>query len=428
MDMTTYPKLHESVSRRTLPNGLEVIVVHKPFHAKHYAFFATRYGGMDLRFRCGEQWQDTPAGIAHYLEHKMFDTKDGSATQQLAKNGAVDNAFTSNSMTAYYFECTEKFYDSLRVLLQFVSVPYFTEESVARERGIIEQEIRMTDDDPEWRVYKNLMECLYTDSPVRVSVAGSVESIARITPQILYDCHTAFYTPSNMVLVCVGNIELDEVCDLAAEILPAEKGSPIERDYGTEESLIPAQRQVEMEMEISMPMFLTGYKCSAPPDGEALLRENIIGDMACDVLFGDSSPLYNRLYEEGHINGSLGGNYDVLPGVAYLYVGGDAKDPHFVSGEITKEARRLSEEGIDETFYQQIRRATYGQMLRSLNSFENIAVSMAEGHFRDFDYYNFPEIFESVTKADIEEFLRNNIVPEHAAISIIHPSGARKET
>ncbi len=422
MTRLEYPKLGEVLSRRTLPNGLEVIVVHKPYHAKHYAFFATRYGGMDLKFKLDGEWQNTPAGIAHFLEHKMFETEEGSAMQELAKNGAVDNAFTSNAMTAYYFECTEKFYESLRVLLSFVSLPYFTQESVDKEQGIIAQEIRMTDDDPDWRVYRNLMQCLYKDSPVRVPVAGSIESIAGITPQTLYDCHKAFYTPANMVLVCVGNIDIDRVCEAAEEILPGDSGTMIERDYGSEEDQIPAQRQVEMDMEISMPMFLTGFKCQIPPSGDALLRENIIGDMACDVLFGDSSPLYNRLYEEGHINGSLGGNYDVLPGAAYLYVGGDAKDPQFISDEIIREAERLTREGIDEAFYQQIRRATYGQMLRSLNSFENIAVSMAEGHFRGFDYYHFPEIFESVTKADIEDFLRRNIIRDHSAISIIRPS------
>lgn len=422
MTRQEYPHLGEAISRRTLLNGLEVIVVHKPYHAQHYAFFATRYGGMDLTFKLDGQWQDTPAGIAHFLEHKMFETEEGNAMQELAKNGAVDNAFTSNAMTAYYFECTEKFYESLRVLLSFVSIPYFTQESVDKEQGIIAQEIRMTDDDPDWRIYRNLVQCLYKDSPVRVPVAGTIESIAQITPQTLYDCHKAFYTPANMVLVCVGNIDIDRVCEAAEEILPRESGPIIERNYGAAEDQIPAERQIEMEMEIAMPMFLTGFKCQVPSPGDAFLRESIIGDMACDVLFGDSSPLYNRLYEEGHINGSLGGNFDVLPGVAYLYVGGDAKDPHFISGEIIREAERLVREGIDEEFYQRIRRATYGQMLRSLNSFENIAVSMAEGHFRGFDYYHFPEIFESVSKSDIEDFLKRNITADHSAISIIRPS------
>ena len=421
MKELNYPKLGEKVQRSTLPNGLEVIAVQKPFHARKYAFFATRYGGMDLRFCLDGRWQDTPAGIAHYLEHKMFDTPQGNALQELAKNGAVENAFTSNALTAYYFESTEHFYDNLRILLDFVSVPWFTEESVAKERGIIAQEIRMTEDDPEWQVYANLMECLYENSPVRIPVAGSVESIAQITPETLCACHKAFYTPANMVLVCVGDVDLQEICRIAEEILPRESGGSIPRDYGLEEGTLPVKREARMTMEVSMPVFLAGYKCAPPAGGEELLRTNMIGDMVCDILFGDSSPLYTRLYEEGTINGSLGGNFDVLPGAAYLYVGGDVKDPERVFHEITAEARRLGEEGIDEAFYQQIRRATYGQMIRSLNSFENIAVSMTEGYFRGFDYYQFPRVFESITKADIEAFLRENITAERAAISRIDP-------
>ena len=170
-----------------------------------------------------------------------------------------------------------------------------------------------------------------------------------------------------------------------------------------------------------MPMFLGGYKCRSCRGGESLLRRSLIGDMACDVLFGDSSPLYARLYEEGAINGSLGGNFDIMPGASYLYVGGDARDPRRVFDEITAEARRLGEEGIDEAFYQQIRRAAYGQAIRSLNSFENIAVSLADGYFRGFDYYRFPEVFDTVGKADVEAFLREEIAPEHAALSVIRP-------
>ena len=416
-----YPRLGERVFRKKLDNGLEVVVVSKPSHAKRYAFFATRYGGMDLRFRLDGRWQDTPAGIAHYLEHKMFDTEEGNVLQELAKNGAADNAFTSSSMTAYYIQCTEKFYENLRILLSFVSVPYFTQESVDKEQGIIAQEIRMIEDDPDWRVYANLMDCLYRSSPVRIPVAGSVESIRQITPQTLYDCHRAFYTPANMVLVCVGDMDPDRVAEEAEAILPRESGPAIDRDYGVEESLAPSEKERTLTMEVSMPMFLAGYKCRPQSGGEALLRQSIIGDLACDVLFGDSSPLYTRLYEEGVINGSLGGNFDMLPGVAYLYVGGDAKDPRRVFEEIGRQAGKLGEEGIDEAFYQQIRRASYGGMIRSLNSFENIAVSMAEGYFRGFDYYHFPEVFDTVSKADVEAFLRENVAGERAALSIIQP-------
>ena len=220
MKQTFYKRIGESVYRETLPNGLQICVVPKPGYAKRYAFFATRYGGMDIRFQLDGKWLDTPAGIAHYLEHKMFDTQEGNVLQELAKNGAHDNAFTSSAVTAYYVECTEKFYENLRILLSFVSVPYFTQESVEKEQGIIAQEIRMVEDDPDWRVYANLMECLYQESPVRFPVAGTVESIRQITPQTLYDCHRAFYTPSNMILVCVGSMDPDQVAAEAEAILP----------------------------------------------------------------------------------------------------------------------------------------------------------------------------------------------------------------
>ncbi len=421
MKMAEYPRLGETVFRQTLSNGLEVVTVRKPFHAKSYAFLAVRYGGMDLRFQTEGRWRETPAGIAHYLEHKMFDMASENVMQSFARNGASENAFTSNAMTAYYFTSTAHFYENLRILLRFVSTPYFTQESVDKEQGIIAQEIQETEDDPDWRVYANLMERLYQDSPARVPVVGSLESIRQITPQTLYDCHKAFYTPSNMILVCVGNVDQARVAEEAEAILPREGGPAVIRDYGREDAAGPAGSEVSQAMEVSMPMFLAGYKCQAVDEGEATLRQSIVGDLACDALFGDSSPLYTRLYEEGAVNSSLGGNFDMLPGAHYVYVGGDAKDPRRVFEEITRQARKLGEEGIGEDFYRQIRRAAYGGMLRSLNSFENIAVSIAEAYFRGFDYFRFPEVFDAVGKADVEAFLRENIAPEKSALSLIQP-------
>ena len=211
MKETFYERIGEAVCRERLTNGLEVCVVPKPGYAKKYAFFSTRYGGMDTRFCLDGQWLNTPAGIAHYLEHKMFDTEDGNALQDLAANGASPNAFTSNAITGYYFESTEHFEENLRTLLSFVSIPYFTQESVEKERGIIGQEIGMIEDNPEWQVYRQMMQALYRHSPVRQSVAGSVESIRQITAQTLYDCHKAFYTPANMCLVVVGDVDPAEV-------------------------------------------------------------------------------------------------------------------------------------------------------------------------------------------------------------------------
>ena len=420
MKQTFYERIGESVLRETLPNGLQICVVPKPEFARSYAFFATRYGGMDTRFCLNGRWLDTPAGIAHYLEHKMFDTKEGNALQELAKNGAEPNAFTSNAMTGYYFDSTEHFEENLEILLSFVSIPYFTEESVAKEQGIIGQEIRMIEDNPDWQLYTRMMKALYKNSTARTSIAGTVESISHITAETLYDCHKAFYTPSNMILTVVGNVDPVHVADLAKRILPREGGPVIPRDYGQEPPEV-AERETRMAMEVASPQFLAAYKCDPAADGEDYLRTAVLGTMACDILLGDSSPLYQRLYEEGLINTSFGGAFEMMPGVAYLYAGGDSRDAARAAAEIQKEAERLAAEGIDEDYYQRVRRASFGDNLRGLNSFENIAVTLTEGYFHGYDPFRFPQVFESITKDDVADFLRRSVTEDRAVLSEIVP-------
>ena len=421
MDKKLYPRIGEEVIWETLDNGLPVCIVPKQGFSRKYALFATRYGGMDMRFELNGQWLDTPAGIAHYLEHKMFDTKDGNALQELAKNGAEPNAFTSNAITCYYFDSTEKFYENLEILLSFVSVPYFTEESVEKEQGIIAQEINMIEDNPEWQVYKRLMQALYHTSPARTSVAGSVESIRQITAQTLYDCHKAFYTPSNMCLVVVGDVDADKVLETARRILPESSGPDIPRDHGPAEDLTAAQPETSCTMEVAMPTFLLGFKCAPQADGPEQMRATAIGELACDLMMGESSPLYARLYSQGLINGSFGASYDILPGAAYVYAGGDSKDPHAVAQAILAEAKRLTKEGLDEAYYRRIINANFGAAMRELNSFESIAVSMVEGCFRRYDAYRFPEVYDSITQQDVLDFIRDSFTESGMALSIVYP-------
>lgn len=420
MRQETYPCVGESVCQETLPNGLRLCVVPKPGYAKSYAFFATRYGGMDTRFCLNGKWLDTPAGIAHYLEHKMFDTKAGNALQELAKNGAEPNAFTSNAITGYYFSSTEHFEENLEILLSFVSIPYFTEESVAKEQGIIGQEIRMIEDNPDWQIYSRMMKALYRKSTARTSIAGTVESISHITAETLYNCHKAFYTPSNMILTVVGNVDPDRMADLVRRVLPDEGGPVIPRDYG-EEPVDVAEKETRMEMEVSSPQFLAGFKCRPAQEGPDYMRTALIGAMACDILTGESSPLYQRLYGEGLINTSFGGAFEMLPGTAYFYVGGECKDAPGVAAELCGEAVRLAEEGIDEDFYQRVRRAAFGENLRGLNSFENIAISLTEGYFHGYDPLQFPQVFDTIHKNDIAVFLRDNLTADRMVLSEIVP-------
>lgn len=420
MKETFYERIGEWIYREKLPNGLQICVVPKPEYARSYAFFATRYGGMDVRFSLNGKWLDTPPGIAHYLEHKMFDTKEGNALQELAKNGAEPNAFTSNAMTGYYFDSTENFEENLKILLSFVSVPYFTEESVAKEQGIIGQEIRMIEDSPDWKLYTRMMQSLYQRSTARIPVAGSEESIRKITAQTLYDCHKAFYMPSNMMLTVVGDVDPIHVADIARRVLPREGGPEIPRDYGKEPREI-FQSSTKLEMPVAMPQFMIGCKCRPAADGEDVLREQMIGDLACDILLGDSSPLYLELYQKGLINGSFGGTFEIMPGIAYLYAAGDSKDARSVRQRMLEEAERLAKDGIDSAYFQRIRHAEFGQALRGLNSFENIAVTLTEGYFYGYDAFHFPQVFDTIREADVVKFLRENITEAQTVLSEIIP-------
>ncbi len=421
MNYADFPRVGERLYHDRLDNGLNVFVFPKRGFQKRYAFFATNYGGMDLRFCLDGVWHDTPAGVAHYLEHKMFDTPEGNALQKLTANGASPNAFTANAVTGYYFECNEKFEENLRTLLSFVSVPYFTQESVDKEQGIIGQEIGMIEDDPDWRVFSNLMSLLYAHHPIRVSVAGSVESIARITPKTLYDCHRAFYTPANMVLCAAGDFDPETVCRIAREVLPEVSGPIAQRDLGLEEPVGAGQDLLEEEMAVSGPIFQLGFKGDAPERGEAGLRQRLLGELACEVLLGNSSPLYARLYRGGLINRSFSYGYDSVPGCAFLSAGGESRDPAQVRHEIQGEAARIRREGVDPGLWERVKKGVYGGMVRSLNSFETLCISQAQSFFAGQDYLRFPELFVDIEKVDVEALLARWATPERSALSVIRP-------
>lgn len=279
----------------------------------------------------------------------------------------------------------------------------------------------MIEDNPEWQVYKQMMQALYHTSPARTPVAGSVESIHHITAQTLYDCHRAFYVPANMCLVVVGDVDPDQVLATARQVLPGDSGTVIARDYGAEESTTAACGYAESRMEVSMPTFLLGFKCPPQHGGEEQHRFTAIGELACDVLMGESSPLYARLYAEGLINGSFGAAFDLLPGASYVYAGGDSKDPQAVAEAILAEARRLVSEGVDGDYYRRVVNANFGAALKALNSFESIAVSMAEGCFRRYDPYRFPEVYDSITQQDVLDFIRDSFTERGMALSVVYP-------
>jgi len=421
MTQKEYPLIGEKLYTTTLPNGLTIFVVPKRGFHKSYAFFAADYGGADRRFRLAGKWNDTPEGVAHFLEHKMFDTEDGNALEILAANGASPNAYTSNDVTAYHFECIEKFSENLKTLLSFVSIPFFTPDSVEKEQGIIAQEICMVEDDPYYCLYYGLMKSLFRHNPIRDSVAGTVESISKITSDTLYDCHRVFYNPSNMALCVVGDVDPMEIADIALDVLQDEPGEVPQRDYGGAEVRQPESVSFSKAMEVSLPIFLAGCKTEAAPRGREYVRLEFISALALDVLAGHSSPLYIRLYREGIVNSDFSASFDSAAGAAYSMFGGETREPERVFDEVKKEIQRLSETGPDTALFSRIKKATYGSCIRALNSFDAISGSVVGGFFRGYDAFEATGILSSISEDEVAAFYRERLTPENMAISIITP-------
>lgn len=425
MDRLDYPAIGETLYETVLPNGLTVLVSPKLGYAKSYAFFATKYGGAMRRFSLEGRKIDTPAGVAHFLEHKMFDMPEGNALALLSQNGASPNAYTAGGITAYHFESTQGFYENLDILLRFVSTPYFTAESVDKEQGIIGQEIRMTEDNPYFALYYALMRALYDHHPVRDSVAGTVESIAEISPEILYSCHKVFYVPSNMVLCVTGDVDPEAVASAAGRILPSERSAVPEPDYGAPEALTPASARVELAMDVSAPQFLIGGKVPSPGGGTEMLRQTLICELALRCLVGRSSPFYTGLYAEGLLRADFGYGEDFSCGTAFFELGGESADPGRVLERFSAEVRRISENGLEREVFERARRADYGLTLRSLGNFPGLCRSLADGAMSGYRFLDVFELSRSLSADDCAEYIRENFAPERLALAAVMPRGPK---
>lgn len=420
METKRYENISETLITEKLKNGLTIKIIPRKGFSKAYAMFATDYGGADRRFKLAGQWTDTPAGVAHFLEHKMFDMPYGNALNVLSANGASPNAFTSSGMTAYHFECTDLFYENLKILLEFVSTPYFTADSVQKEQGIIGQEIRMVEDSPDFVVYNRLLRCLYEHNPVRDSVAGTVESIAEITHETLNSCHRVFYNPSNMALAVIGDVDPERIIKMAEEILPQQAGEVPERDYGKKESPLPHTREVSVNMEVSAPQFLTGASIVPEEKGPKRLRQMLTGELALRLLFGRSSPVYTGLYSRGLLNGSFDYELDYTAGTAMLLCGGESRDVPAVMAEIRSYADRLAG-GIDASVFENTRRAYYGASLRAIGSFAFLAQAQVSGVFGGYSPLDGFELIEDISAEDTGRFIAENLTTEKLALSVVNP-------
>lgn len=422
MEQFAYPELSEQLFRCTLPNGLTVVVVPRPGFSKKLAYFVTDYGAIHTDLSLDGNPVRVPAGIAHYLEHKLFDMPQGDVMAQFAALGAIPNAFTSYDLTAYYFSCTDHFQENLRLLLDFVSTPYFTNESVQKEQGIIGQEIGMNEDNPDTRIFENLMTAMYRRHPIREPILGTRETIAQITPQLLETCHKAFYRPNNMLLCVVGDVNPDEVAAIATATLPQQNLPCVTRIQQWPEEMTCPTPVTEATMNVAMPMFQLGFKCEPPETGDEAVRYEAIGDLAAEALFGESSSLYLRLYEDGLIDTSFGGGFETVDGMAMLTASGDSDYPTTVRDAILQEARRICQNGIPEKDFLRMKRSALGRRIRDLDSFDSTAFRICAYHFSGFDYFRFPEIYRTVETEDILSFLQQVVTEPRCCLSVIYPT------
>ena len=402
------------------PSGLRVFLYPKEKSSTTYAIFSTKYGSIDSCFqRSDEPAPETvPEGIAHYLEHKLFESEDGDAFQRYAETGASANAYTSFENTSYLFSCTDRLYDSLEILLDFVQSPYFTEETVRKEQGIIGQEIKMYDDDPQWRVMFNYLRAMYHAHPIRQDIAGTVESIAQIIPDHLYRCYRTFYNLHNMAFVLAGSFDVDRVCQLLDRMLKPCDPVTVRRVFPAEPAFV-ARPRVEEALSVALPLFQFGYKLpGTAPRGE---KDLAAAEVLLEVLASEASPLFRRLLDSGLVNeSSFASEFFEGEGYATLMFGGESNDPEAVAAAITEELLRLRREGIDPAAFERSRRSLYGQNLAALNSTASIANAILSLTFKGRELFSYIHALAGITVADVEQFLAG-LPLEQQVLSIVKP-------
>ncbi|MFB4329017.1 EF-P 5-aminopentanol modification-associated protein YfmH [Paenibacillus sp. CR_12] len=423
MESIHYDNLQETLYYEVMDNGLHVYVLPKPGFQKTYATFATKYGSVDNHFKVqGESETRVPDGIAHFLEHKMFEEPEGDIFAKFASNGASANAFTSFDQTVYLFSATENIHENLETLIDFVQNPYFTDQNVEKEKGIIGQEINMYQDNPDWRVYFGLIEAMYKVHPVHIDIAGTVESIGTITKEDLYTCYNAFYHPSNMLLFVVGGVDPEETMNLIRSHQARksyDKQGSIERLFDPEPQGVEEKRR-ESRLAVSLPKCLFGFKeKQVGLSADEQLRRDLTTKLMMDLLFGSSTELYQKLYDEDLISDSFGHEYNSSPQYAFSAVGGDTKDPDQLLERIRTEVDKLKASGFQASDFERARKKKMGGYLRMLNSPENIAHEFTRYQFRGADFFNVLPVYESITLEDVNRRLQEHVDWNQLALSIV---------
>jgi len=406
--------LQESLYYEKMDNGLDVYVLPKKGFNKTYATFTTKYGSIDNTFvpLNKDEMIQVPDGIAHFLEHKLFEKEDGDVFQQFSKQGASANAFTSFTRTAYLFSSTSQVERNLETLIDFVQEPYFSEKTVEKEKGIIGQEINMYDDNPDWRLYFGLIQNLFHQHPVRIDIAGTIDSIAKITKDSLYECYHTFYHPSNMLLFVVGAVDPDKILQQVRENQQKKNftaQSEIKREFPTEQETVFKEKEI-LKMNVQSSKCLVGLKAKKPNRiGAELLKYELSMNILLDMLFSKSSTNHEELYKEGLIDDTFSYDYTEESGFGFAMIGGDTVDPDRLAEKIKDILFKAKNHGVDFSTFEATKKKKIGAFLRAINSPEYIANQFTRYAFNEMNLFDVVPTLESLSKEDMTNVLNESV-------------------
>ncbi|MBE5816826.1 MAG: insulinase family protein [Clostridiales bacterium] len=424
--------IDEVICEEVMPNGLKVIFIPKRGFSKQIAIYATDYGSNDVEFY--EYSKDTPvktpAGIAHFLEHKLFEEESGiNVMEEFVSRGAQPNAFTNNDNTAYYFISAGEFYDNLELLLGYVGRPYFTDENVEKEKGIIAQEIRMYDDEPKWKCLQNLLSGMYHVHPVRNDIAGTVEDIMSISKELLYTCYNNFYNPGNMRLIICGDLDAGEVmdyirsrCEHDKRALSAQKVRVVTYD----EPVQVKDSYVSHVMDVSRDMVMIGYKDTVRPESSKdYLHRMLVSDITMELFAGRSSRLYSELYKEGLTDSTYECSSTMKMDYSFVTIESETVNTEKFVSVVSREVKRVKEEGFDKSAFERIKKMFIGDFVRSCNSVEGFAVSTMRLSFCDLDVFDYYNEMANIEFCELSQYFEQVFTDGTMAVSVIKSKNNR---
>jgi predicted Zn-dependent peptidase len=425
-----YKNIDETIYLGEHDSGLEIFVLPKKNFRKKHAYFMTNYGSIFNSFKNEkDEIINKPFGIAHFLEHKIFEEDEGNVFQKFALLGADVNAYTKFDSTAYNFSTVDNFYESLKLLIKFVQTPYITEENVEKEKGIIEQEIKMYLDNADWKVYFNALKAIYKTNYIREDIAGSVESIQEISKDDLIECYNYFYSPKNMIVFVIGDVDVDEVFETVEQSLLEEyinrKSVPSIVMEKEEEQI--NLKEIHEYMEVSQPKFIFGFKDTRKYSDEELFKRALAIKIALVSFFGISSKFYNNLYEEGLIDESFSTEHSFSKYYNHTIFGGESDNPKKLYEKVINEINNIKKNKFDEESLFRVKRKFTGRYIASFNSLQAIASLFTDHYIKGINSFNYLEILESISIEYIEEVFKDHFDTNNSVISIIESEGKKND-